>query len=535
MKLKRVIALVMAAGLAGVFAGRAEVMPAAGTVAQIHWLGLKQISADSDAAHFLSIWNLPETAAWEAQALEKISRVPWTRFHGADISKPNPASVLLRPLLDDVVQAESYAEVRGADNAQPGQMAFAIRLSDARAQLWQTNLQAALALLTEIQPVAGKQGWSLKKHESPDLIEFTRAGGWTVLGAATGTNALFADFVARIGRDHAPFPKAAANNPWLSVDADVAPTLRALSRNWNPPFQLPRFSLTVAGDGRYVRTLGKVDFARALDLQMEPWHLPTNLVCQPVQSFTAVRGIAPWLASQKAWNDLQIGPPPNEWFSESISGFWSPTFVAAWMPDASNRVSQIASQLVDRGTPWLATNGMGRFHRAAQFNGVTWGNVPFVAPDLRVASGTDDDFIVGEMFPTGTSTNHPQEMFKAILGQPNLVYYNWELTGPCLQAQLRTTQLFRMFFHKPQLSGSSPGLKWFVAAVSKLFETVTTVEEISPTQFSLNRRSDIGLTAFELHVLADWIESPVFPAGLYTFTAPPPQQVPAALPPSPAR
>jgi hypothetical protein len=278
-----------------------------------------------------------------------------------------------------------------------------------------------------------------------------------------------------------------------------------------------------------------LDFARALDLQMEPWHLPTNLVCQPVQGFTAIRGVAPWLASQKAWNDLQIGPPPNEWFSESLSGFWSPTFVAAWMPDASNRVSQIASQLVDRGTPWLATNGMGRFHRATQFNGVIWGNVPFVAPDLRVASGTDDDFIVGEMFPTGMSTNHPQAMFKAILGQPNLVYYDWELTGPCLQAQLRTTQLFRMFFHKPQLSGSSPGLKWFAAAAAKLFETVTTVEEISPTRFSLNRRSDIGLTAFELHVLADWIESPAFPAGLYTFTSPLPQQVPVALPPAPAR
>jgi len=35
------------------------------------------------------------------------------------------------------------------------------------------------------------------------------------------------------------------------------------------------------------------------------------------------------------------------------------------------------------------------------------------------------------------------------------------------------------------------------------------------------RKSTLGFTALELHLLADWLESPRFPHGLHTFPAPP--------------
>jgi hypothetical protein len=36
----------------------------------------------------------------------------------------------------------------------------------------------------------------------------------------------------------------------------------------------------------------------------------------------------------------------------------------------------------------------------------------------------------------------------------------------------------------------------------------------------LERDATVGLNAFELHLLADWLESPQFPLGLHTFLAP---------------
>jgi hypothetical protein len=44
-----------------------------------------------------------------------------------------------------------------------------------------------------------------------------------------------------------------------------------------------------------------------------------------------------------------------------------------------------------------------------------------------------------------------------------------------------------------------------------------------PAQLDFTRQSTVGFNALELHLLADWLESPQFPHGLHTFLAPPDQ------------
>ena len=41
------------------------------TVARIHWLGMNQLSHETNAAHFMTIWNLPESARLEAHAVRQ--------------------------------------------------------------------------------------------------------------------------------------------------------------------------------------------------------------------------------------------------------------------------------------------------------------------------------------------------------------------------------------------------------------------------------------------------------------------------------
>src|ERR1035437_10225057 len=181
-------------------------------MARVHWLGMTRIAADTNAVRFMTLWDLPESAALEAQTLDKLALVmvgdqaavaaitnappakakteggrqkperpagtsniqhptansqqPITNVQGKAQSKDrtsnleprtsnleHPASpltndasritppivnlqaLLLRPLLDDLVQEECYLEIQQATNQAP-EFALAIRLDEQHASLW---------------------------------------------------------------------------------------------------------------------------------------------------------------------------------------------------------------------------------------------------------------------------------------------------------------------------------------------------------------------------------------------------------------
>ena len=90
----------------------ATAAPAAADFMRLHWLGLKQVTTDTNAAPFMKVWQLPQTATLVAQTLGKLSRCPG---HGAT----NAASAAFRPLLDDLITSEFYLELSASTNHQP--------------------------------------------------------------------------------------------------------------------------------------------------------------------------------------------------------------------------------------------------------------------------------------------------------------------------------------------------------------------------------------------------------------------------------
>src|SRR6267378_3960391 len=151
-------------------ASPSTVDPQTSPVARIHWLGKKRIGAETNAAGFMKIWNLPESAKVEAQTLDKLSTAPWRLLKVGTIPSsvtnaltPIGASPLLRPLLDDLVQEECYIELRQSTN-QPSEAVLAIKLDETRARLWETNLSAVIESLggtRTAQPGAG-HGWQIE-------------------------------------------------------------------------------------------------------------------------------------------------------------------------------------------------------------------------------------------------------------------------------------------------------------------------------------------------------------------------------------
>jgi hypothetical protein len=142
------------------------------TLARIHWLGKKQIAAQTNAVFLMRIWNEPESAKLEGHTLDKLAQAPW-RWQEREVD--TNSSALLRPLFNDVLQNESYLEIRETPN-QSGELVFAIRLDRERAAHWETNLAAVLESLTGLRREPTAAGWSLKKHDAPNRIEWSGRG-----------------------------------------------------------------------------------------------------------------------------------------------------------------------------------------------------------------------------------------------------------------------------------------------------------------------------------------------------------------------
>jgi hypothetical protein len=496
------------------------------TVARIHWLGKRRLATETNAAAFMSIWAMPESQKLEAQTLDKLSLAPWNLpregTNTAAIVATNANSLLLRPLLEDLVQEECYLEIRASADSTT-EIALAVRLDETRSRLWKTNLTAALTSIQNLPPNI--------QHPT-----FLRTANWTVIGflpkgqgerdpAGFGQGEWVGELAGRLGQDNNLFT-AEETNSWLETELALNGMSKALGLGWKLPAKTPKISLSIGAEGELVRTTGRFNFNNPLPLNLEEWNIPTNLVHDPLTSFTAIRGIKSLLASSQTWNTLQLGPPPNQLYFWAQGSLPITTFWAAPLPDASNHIYQFTDHLINDANPWLTTNSMGRFAHTTNANAAVWGDLPFMEPYMRSISLPEGDFIMGGL-GSSPSTNRPAPptLFDQFLRRTNLVCYDWELTGARIEPSIYNIQFLRFLFQKAQVPAESTTFAWLKALEPKLGNSATLLALTRPDTLAFVRKSTIGFTGVELQILADWFESPNFPNGLTTFVG-----MPAPLP-----
>ena len=199
------------------------------------------------------------------------------------------------------------------------------------------------------------------------------------------------------------------------------------------------------------------------------------------------------------------------------------TFFSAPVQDATNRVARISEQVMGKNGSLFATNDSFSFEKSSDANGLAWTGNPFLEPHLQSVKTPEGEFAFVGLFPNRPSSRLPlpPDLLKEITGRTNLVYYDWELTGPRIESLLYIGQFFRFVSHKAQLPPSAT-LTWLNNATTNLANCVTEIAQTKPEQLSLVRQSSCGFSALELHALGDWLESPQFPQGLYTLLTPPP-------------
>ena len=189
-------------------------------------------------------------------------------------------------------------------------------------------------------------------------------------------------------------------------------------------------------------------------------------------------------------------------------------------------MAQLAGRLVQNANPWLATNGEGYFQWSTNLPGLVWNGALILSPQIKPGIVNQQDYVLGGLAPfmEGNTNPPPAEFLRAVLSPTNLVYYQSEQTGARIEDGLFINQLFRLIFHKPQLPDTSAAALWLKNVEPLLGGSTTCVTQTGAEQLTFTRKSTIGFSALELHLLADWLESPRFPHGLYTFLAPPDKQ-----------
>jgi hypothetical protein len=525
------------------------------TTGHLHWLGTKRLAADTNAASVLQLWAMPEAERLQTQTLDKLaialasslaagpaaapkpqSRSPLAQPGGASPAPTpvsSPAAPALRLLFPDLVEEEWSLDIASASN-HPGEIVLSVRLSPERARVWETNLASAFATVPGATNSGGSSSldWIFANASSRSFplisAHIDRVADWTLLGLNVQPAGLCSNTMDRIRKTGSPVA-VSPTNYWLETSFDLAALARGFSLPWTLTNNWPRITATVNGEGENVRTRGQLEFSQPLSIQLADWNIPTNLVCDPLIGFSAVRGLGAWLPSISAWKELNISSAPDQLFTWSQAGLPVLQYAAAYWPGAAQAVSQLSGTLQKRFNASLSGNAMGHLTNSPAIKGLIWENAPFVKPELRPFSDDTGEFVLAGLIPMlRTNVPAPQEMLNQLKASKTEIFYDWEATALRMDQVLYTSQLARLILRKAQLPGESASLQCLKAWVPKLRESITAANLVDRNRITFTRKSSIGFNAVELQLLADWLESPSFPVGLHTLVAPPPAPLPQA-------
>jgi hypothetical protein len=455
-------------------------LPQPDLVAQIYFAGAQKISAAPNVNAFTNEFCSPKALALRTQTANKLSvwLAGWLQKNSRAVVPDGVTR--LRPLFDDLQKSDWLLEARATAGGNP-EVALAIRLDSARAQVWQSGLKPFL-------PAAG----------------FTASGGWLIFDSGTGAPRLGTGLAQKIS---APRPG------WFSVDVNW-PRLA----QWFPELAslgLPETQFQVTAPDSSFRIDGKFFYPEPLALNLEAWRFPANLVHEPFISLTAVRGFASWLRSQAWAQPYLIAPTPNEAFVWALKGSPFQTFAAVPVPDAASALAQAYERLQPVfSNPNPQTFSMFKFSLLKTNNAVSLEGLPMLAPYVQSVTGPAGQYLFFGGFPNTSAFRNraqlPPELFQR-LATKNLVYYHWEITSDRVSSMLQPMQLGFLATGHVQLDGKSAAFNWLENTAPLLANTDTEITQTAADQLTFVRRAPGIFTSVELYALANWLEAKNFP------------------------
>jgi len=499
-------------------------------VADYHFVGAARVAASPDGSKLREIASLSESRALWQRALERVTQVPGRLSEGRlAASAVQAAAPWLRPLLIDLWERESALRVQRQDGSS-WDWTLAVELGPERMGVWRTNL-VALAQAWELGPVLRGTAGDLPTMEivgtnGVPRMRWVEAGSWGLLGIGPANLPGLVDALGQVRV--AQRPVTSLTNAWLNVSADLAQLTGPL--NLPPGSDCPQVSISWRGDGEHVRASGRIGFEREPGVELEEWQIPTNIISEPLISFSALRGVRPFLMRSERLRQLLPDRLPNQVFTWAQGTAEAQLYCAFPATGFSEHLPGLATTLPQAFPRWVQELGLTRFVHNPDQAVVSWqGILPSVTPTLGSVRHQDQEFALGSMFPPIPLGPPPDELL-AQLARENLVFYSWEVTPPRVAQWIMLSQLMSVMTKTPQLPAGQPALRWLFRVAPELGNTATEVLALSGREWSFERKSTLGFGAAELVFGMRWIEGASFPRPALLLDQPSGAPGPAAAP-----
>ena len=479
----------------------------------ISWsfVGSRQIVANTNAATLGKIAALAESGPMRDRLAEKLAG-----SIASSVGLPTNVAARIQVLLVDLFQSPSAGSWTGA-SLGTADIGLAVQLETSRIQAWQTALQGIIGPAdgkTSETTVQGFKGMTWTAPGNRGQVRLIKAGEWFVVtlgGAEAGQEMLVS--LKNSGRP------VAMGEAWLQAEIDW-PRLAVVDLPLKPAVT----AITVGFKDDHLRTTIKARYPQDLAWKSAEVRVPTNIVVEPIISFTAMQNPAAFLAKALDFRADELNPTAGPLFVWAQGHMPFQTFAAFPVNNSSNRLKSLAQSLPKAWNQTLTNLNQSQLRWDTNRQNLAWSGLAIIAPYLESATSPSGDFLVAGLFPPLPSrTPPPMEMLQQIREAKNLAYYDWEITQFRLMQWRGLSQLLPWFPLRPKYSdkerlqliapidSGAASQKWLTAVAPMLGNTVTEVTVPTPNQAVLVRKSHLGLTGVELVALAHWLTDPLEP------------------------
>jgi len=481
----------------------------------LHYLGKAGIQASGEGLTAVELSQRPATKRLLSVALDKLSRAPATLHGIKDDATATSSADALRPILGDLLTAESRLELTGT----PGQWAFrlAAMVGPEAAGNWDKHLRALAGQMklgsVEDLKQEGLTGWQVAPTDHSQGLVFLQGRGWALV--ATGPAALpaLAPWQLALASTGRPIPKAGP--AWIDLHADwkAMGELCACFKG----LQLPATRFSVTGEKEMLRTSATLDFAKPLPVRQEAWNIPTNLINEPLVSFSTCRGLEQILARSPLIKKLALKELPNQATIWGQSSFRGQTLMTFPLSQPTNAIVQMGPHL-PAALQEVFPDLPGTVYWLSNKSEIVWRGLPLMSPFIKPYFSASRPYLIAGVVPVLGPTNPPPpELFAQLKGRDSLLYYGWEITQARLLHHRHYLQLGSIVAGRQGIQTNDASFVFQQEIQDKLGNCISELDLSAPAQLTFTRRSAIGLTGLELVLLGRWIDSPGFP---FTFEIP---------------
>jgi hypothetical protein len=460
---------------------------------QFHCAGVSQLENDKGLTSLQKIFALRATTNFGHIALTRFSNLLTNSLRLA-----NTSPSLIEPLLSDVFEKESLGSISGAFENKPG-FILALRPDAWRMQLWQDNLAK----------IFGHDGEKFASGELTGLrwvwngsnaLWIIPARDWLLVGAGDGFSTVQTEYLERIKTQGRPSPPL---KNWLEADIDSAHM-----GGWFQLLKPARIRITIAPSTDDLQINAQMIDTESISWKPEPWQIPEGLARGRIISFTAGQNVAAFLNVNPPYSQLPGNPLTNQFYFWALDQMPLLNYMAWPTAHASNVLQSLSTEAPAVLNPMLQRFNGTKLVWRPEASQLIWMNMNWFSPFLRVEKDNDTQYLVLSSFPLSESDPMPDSITSRLQSRTNLVYYDWEKTGPRLRQWQMLSKMIanRAFKETKEIIENAQVENGWLGALSYLpGETQTEIARTGPNELSLERKGPIGFTAVELAWLADWI------------------------------